>query len=114
MPFGVIITDYIMISHENISEDEAALYDRQIRLWGLQAQSRLKSARLLLIGLSPVANEIVKNIVLCGINTLTICDDKLVRKSDVDQGFFYENSHIGLMVDLYSFVMPLDSGATLS
>ena len=27
----------------NITEDEAALYDRQIRLWGLDAQKRLKS-----------------------------------------------------------------------
>ena len=25
-----------------ITEDEAALYDRQIRLWGLDAQKRLK------------------------------------------------------------------------
>lgn len=25
---------------ENITEDEAALYDRQIRLWGLDAQRR--------------------------------------------------------------------------
>ena len=25
---------------ENITEDEAALYDRQIRLWGLDAQKR--------------------------------------------------------------------------
>jgi len=28
-----------------ITEDEAALYDRQIRLWGLDAQKRLKHHR---------------------------------------------------------------------
>ena len=28
------------IKEQNITEDEAALYDRQIRLWGLDAQKR--------------------------------------------------------------------------
>ena len=28
-----------------ITEDEAQLYDRQIRLWGLDAQKRLRGAR---------------------------------------------------------------------
>ncbi|KAL5111765.1 SUMO-activating enzyme subunit 1 [Taenia crassiceps] len=45
------------MSSQGISEEEAALYDRQIRLWGLEAQSRIKKAKLLLIGLSPVAGE---------------------------------------------------------
>ena len=30
-----------MVEQVAISEDEAALYDRQIRLWGLDAQRRL-------------------------------------------------------------------------
>ena len=29
-----------MVEQVNITEDEAALYDRQIRLWGLDAQRR--------------------------------------------------------------------------
>ena len=31
---------YVMDSLQNITEDEAELYDRQIRLWGLDAQKR--------------------------------------------------------------------------
>ncbi|VDM17863.1 unnamed protein product [Hydatigera taeniaeformis] len=69
------------MSIQDISEEEAALYDRQIRLWGLEAQSRLKKTKLLLIGLSPIAAEIIKNIVLCGVDTLTICDDKVRNTS---------------------------------
>ncbi|VDK43651.1 unnamed protein product [Taenia asiatica] len=77
---------------QDISEEEAALYDRQIRLWGLEAQSRLKKAKLLLIGLSPVAGEIIKNIVLSGIDTLTICDDKTVEYPSL-KTFFEVNWH---------------------
>lgn len=32
-----------MVEQAVITEDEAALYDRQIRLWGLDAQRRLGS-----------------------------------------------------------------------
>jgi len=32
-----------------ITEDEAALYDRQIRLWGLEAQQRFFNSFLILI-----------------------------------------------------------------
>lgn len=81
-----------------ISEEEAALYDRQIRLWGLEAQSRLKNAKLLLLGMSPISCEIIKNLVLAGINTLTIADDKLVEASDLELGFLFENRHLGHQV----------------
>ena len=42
-----------MAVHEEapeISEAEAALYDRQIRLWGLDAQRRLRAANVFLAG----------------------------------------------------------------
>ncbi|CDS40849.1 SUMO activating enzyme subunit 1 [Echinococcus multilocularis] len=81
------------MSSQDISEEEAALYDRQIRLWGLEAQAKLKKAKLLLIGLPPVAAEIIKNIVLCGVDTLTLCDDKVVDQNDIEQCFLYEGRH---------------------
>ncbi|VDL91650.1 unnamed protein product [Schistocephalus solidus] len=78
-----------------ITEEEAELYDRQIRLWGLEAQSRLKNAKILLIGVSPVASEIIKNLVLAGINTLTMADDKLVSMEDIESCFLFKPSHLG-------------------
>uniref|UniRef100_A0A5K3F0H3 ThiF domain-containing protein n=1 Tax=Mesocestoides corti TaxID=53468 RepID=A0A5K3F0H3_MESCO len=84
-----------MCTPKALSEEEAALYDRQIRLWGLEAQSKLKRAKLLLLGLSPVAGEIIKNIVLCGISTLTIADRKTVTEDDIEHCFLYEESHFG-------------------
>ncbi|VEL14374.1 unnamed protein product, partial [Protopolystoma xenopodis] len=55
-----------------ITEEEAALYDRQIRLWGLDAQNKLKGSRILILGMSGLAAEISKNIVLAGVSCLTI------------------------------------------
>nr|CDS28454.1 SUMO activating enzyme subunit 1 [Hymenolepis microstoma] len=83
-----------MSTQDKLSEDEAALYDRQIRLWGLEAQARLMKMKILLIGLSPISGEIIKNIVLSGVNTLVLCDDKLVNRTDIDSCFLFEESHL--------------------
>jgi ubiquitin-like 1-activating enzyme E1 A len=71
------------------------LYDRQIRLWGLEAQNRMRQSNILVIGLSAIANEVVKNIVLAGIGALTILDGRDVEVSDLGAEFFVEESDVG-------------------
>ena len=51
-----------------LSQSESAVYDRQIRLWGVSSQTKLKSSSVLVSGLSPVNIEIAKNLVLAGTN----------------------------------------------
>jgi ubiquitin-like 1-activating enzyme E1 A len=57
-----------------LTGEEAALYDRQIRLWGLEAQRRLAGANVLITGstTSLLAQELAKNLVLAGIAALTL------------------------------------------
>ncbi|XP_034024552.1 SUMO-activating enzyme subunit 1 [Thalassophryne amazonica] len=57
-----------------ISEEEAAQYDRQIRLWGLEAQKRLRGSRMLLVGLGGLGAEVAKNLILAGVKRLTLLD----------------------------------------
>ncbi|EXJ91319.1 ubiquitin-like 1-activating enzyme E1 A [Capronia coronata CBS 617.96] len=78
-----------------ISADEIALYDRQIRLWGMQVQQRLRQANVLLIGMRGLGNEIAKNLVLAGIGTLTILDHGLVTEEDLGAQFLITSAHIG-------------------
>ncbi|KAL8805904.1 MAG: hypothetical protein Q9182_001685 [Xanthomendoza sp. 2 TL-2023] len=77
-------------------KDEIALYDRQIRLWGVKAQEKLRSANILLIGMKALANELAKNLVLAGIGSLTILDDQLVTEDDLGSQFFVSELHVGL------------------
>uniref|UniRef100_A0A914YGA7 THIF-type NAD/FAD binding fold domain-containing protein n=1 Tax=Panagrolaimus superbus TaxID=310955 RepID=A0A914YGA7_9BILA len=67
-----------------ISSDELAVYDRQIRLWGLDAQNRLRNSSVLLYGMTPLGAEIGKNLMLCGLNALTVADGCLVEENDVN------------------------------
>jgi len=63
------------------AEDEER-YDRQIRLWGAEAQQNLRNADILMVGVSGAGSEIVKNVVLSGINSMTLYDStKLSSKN---------------------------------
>ncbi|TRY75292.1 hypothetical protein TCAL_01337 [Tigriopus californicus] len=59
---------------KKFTEEEATLYDRQIRLWGLDAQKRLRNARILVCGMSGLGAEVAKNLVLAGVKSLTMLD----------------------------------------
>ncbi|GAP87452.1 putative ubiquitin-like 1-activating enzyme e1 a [Rosellinia necatrix] len=78
-----------------MSTDEIALYDRQIRLWGMQAQQKIQAANILLISMRALANEIAKNLVLAGVGSLTILDDQIVTEADLGAQFFLSQENIG-------------------
>ena len=83
--------------------DEIALYDRQIRLWGMAAQAKIQNANILLVTMRALANEVAKNLVLAGIGSLTILDGHAVTEADLgaqflqtdDDGGENSTSHIG-------------------
>lgn len=81
-----------------LSADEIALYDRQIRLWGAQAQERIRSANILLISLRALGTEIAKNLTLAGISSLTIVDDDPVTEEDLGAQYFLREEDIGMPV----------------
>ncbi|WWC71092.1 uncharacterized protein I206_105045 [Kwoniella pini CBS 10737] len=73
----------------HITEDEASLYDRQIRLWGLEAQNRMRSSTVLILSLRGLAHETIKNLVLAGIGRLIVADDSTVTQEDLGSGFLF-------------------------
>lgn len=83
-----------------MSADEMALYDRQIRLWGAQAQERIRSAHILLVSLRALGTEIAKTLTLAGISSLTIVDDGLVTEEDLGAQFFVRGEDVGKPVSL--------------
>ncbi|XP_059619741.1 SUMO-activating enzyme subunit 1 [Phlebotomus argentipes] len=61
---------------------EAELYDRQIRLWGLESQKRIRAARILICGLNGLGAEISKNVILAGVKSVTFLDHNVVSEAD--------------------------------
>mmetsp|Transcript_8480 Transcript_8480/g.9777 ORF Transcript_8480/g.9777 Transcript_8480/m.9777 type:complete len:368 (+) Transcript_8480:888-1991(+) len=48
--------------------NESDIYDRQIRLWGAEAQSKMSSAKVLYVNTTGISSEILKNLVLAGVH----------------------------------------------
>uniref|UniRef100_A0A0N4ZXF7 NEDD8-activating enzyme E1 regulatory subunit n=1 Tax=Parastrongyloides trichosuri TaxID=131310 RepID=A0A0N4ZXF7_PARTI len=71
-------------------------YDRQIRLWGEEGQEALNYASVHIVGSDGLAFEILKSLVLAGINEFTIIDNATVIQRDVDTNFFIYPTDIGL------------------
>ncbi|KAH7522826.1 hypothetical protein JRO89_XSUnG0101000 [Xanthoceras sorbifolium] len=62
---------------EELTEQETALYDRQIRVWGADAQRRLSKSHILVCGMK---GTVAENIVLAGVGSLTLVDDRMVTE----------------------------------
>lgn len=83
------------MGEKQLSAVEAELYDRQIRLWGIESQERLRAANALLIGVRGLGSEIAKNILLSGINSLVILDDGTVSEEEQKKNFLVNRDSVG-------------------
>ena len=77
-----------------LGEKEAALYDRQIRLWGVEAQNRMQKSKVFVSGFTGMHCEVVKNIVLAGISVV-IHDSGTVEAQDLASNFFFTAADVG-------------------
>ena len=77
-----------------ISAKEAEIYDRQLRVWGVDGQQRIASARVLLGGMHALNAEVAKNLVLAGVRT-TLQDHEQVRGEDLSAQFFLAADDVG-------------------
>ena len=66
-----------------LSVEEQKKYDRQLRLWGVRAQTYLKQSKVLICGLSGVNVEGAKNLVLAGANVI-LADARPVAAADLE------------------------------
>ncbi|KAK1444339.1 ubiquitin-activating enzyme like protein [Babesia gibsoni] len=87
------------VSHDEwptltLSNQEEQLYDRQIRLWGIEVQQRLMGARVLFIGMNGIQEEGIKNLILAGMG-VTLASSRQVTEEDVGCSFFLRHADIG-------------------
>uniref|UniRef100_A0A0N5C6Q6 ThiF domain-containing protein n=1 Tax=Strongyloides papillosus TaxID=174720 RepID=A0A0N5C6Q6_STREA len=81
-------------TNNGLSKDEAELYDRQIRLWGLDAQNRLRDSSILIVGLTGLGAEVAKTLLLCGVKSICLYDNGLVKENERISNFFLESENL--------------------
>ena len=57
-----------MLQTENLNKGEFEVYDRQLRLWGFEAQQRMKESEVVVLGLTNCCTELARHLILSGIN----------------------------------------------
>lgn len=82
-------------SEIELTETENELYDRQIRLWGLESQKRLRTAKILISGLGGIGAEVTKNIILSGVHAVKLNDANSVTEDDFCSQFLAPRTSLG-------------------
>ena len=79
-----------------MSQPDNDLYDRQIRTLGEDANQKIFSSSVVIIGLeNGLATEIGKNLCLLGVSEIFLFDNENVQKENIETGFYYSESNIG-------------------
>lgn len=71
------------------------LYNRQRYVLGDEAMKRLKQQHVLIIGMGGLGIEIAKNVVLAGVNSVTIEDSQNATILDLSTQYYLRNDDIG-------------------
>lgn len=74
---------------------ESEKYDRQIRLWGLKSQKKLRTGKILFWCLDGGNIEILKNCVLAGVGSVCLVDDRKISQNDIESHFYLKKEDIG-------------------
>lgn len=82
-------------SSNSISAAEVSQYDRQIRLWGLDAQKRLLTSEAVFLSLRGCFVEVVKNLVLAGMGHIRLQCHEPVTKEDLEENYYLREEDIG-------------------
>ena len=61
----------------------------------MDAQKRLRAARVLVAGMRGLGNEVAKNLVLAGVNSMTILDHEKMTKEDCISSFLAPTEEVG-------------------
>ncbi|ODV58917.1 Ula1p ASCRUDRAFT_77632 [Ascoidea rubescens DSM 1968] len=75
---------------------DQARYDRQLRLWQLDGQLLIENANICVINLNALSCELIKNLILPGVNNITIIDELKGNFSSIDisNNFFLTNEDL--------------------
>ncbi|KAI9298589.1 ubiquitin-activating emzyme E1 [Neoconidiobolus thromboides FSU 785] len=70
-------------------------YSRQIYVYGLEGQKKLATNKVLIFGLNGLGLEVAKNLILSGVGSVSIFDDKRVTIDDLSSQYFLTEDDIG-------------------
>lgn len=78
-----------------LTESELKRYDRQIRLFGLEAQEKLKKSRVLILGLGGLGSPAALYLAAAGVGKLILADSETVELSNLNRQILHWTRDVG-------------------
>ena len=76
-------------------EIDESLYSRQLYVMGHEAQRKMAASSVLIVGLNGLGVEVAKNVILAGVKSVTLYDNKNTSYVDLSAQFYLSESDIG-------------------
>lgn len=84
-----------MIEMSTLTEQEKQRYDRQILLWGIEAQEKLKKAKIGIIGTGGLGSPILTYLAVAGVGKIIAADKDRVELSNLNRQILHWNKDVG-------------------
>ncbi|AGT34535.1 MAG: HesA/MoeB/ThiF family protein [Thermofilum sp.] len=87
-----------MTSKENkglLTKEELERYDRQIRVWGIEAQEKIKRAKVAVVGAGGLGSPVSYYLAAAGVGSLLIVDSEIIETSNLNRQILHWTSDIG-------------------
>ncbi|MEZ0346782.1 MAG: HesA/MoeB/ThiF family protein [Infirmifilum sp.] len=78
-----------------LTDEELTRYDRQIRVWGVEAQEKLKKSTVAIFGLGGLGSPVATYLVAAGVGRVILIDSEKVELSNLNRQFLHWTSDIG-------------------
>lgn len=92
----VHVTDNAMdIDQSGTTSIDEGLYSRQLYVMGREAQLRMGSSNVLIVGLNGLGVEVAKNVILAGVKSVTLHDNTPASMLDLASQFYLTEDDIG-------------------
>lgn len=79
----------------NLTDAEKQRYDRQILLWGIDAQEKLKKAKIGIIGTGGLGSPILTYLAVAGVGKIVVADKDRVELSNLNRQVLHWNKDVG-------------------
>lgn len=78
-----------------LTDEELERYDRQIRLFGIEAQEKLKNSKVLIVGVGGLGSPAAVYLVAAGVGEIILIDPQRVKLSNLNRQILHWTRDIG-------------------
>ncbi len=82
-------------SSDSIKIEIDYIWSRQLLMWGLKGQNRIRNSTVFIAGAGALGNEVTKNLAMLGIKRLIIVDNDYVELSNINRMIFFDREDVG-------------------